>query len=1308
MEATTLTVSPCVVGMRMRITAKVTAENMIMLRMDLTIQSASTVTGLKTLITMGTSQPGTSAALEVLQSTAASLVESLRYELNALPRSSFLDLVLRDSGQVPFALSGQVVSIDTHPVPSTCLETAFQSGLTVLELFGGMASGLEMCLRNGMPVRRYLYCDKSPEARRIAEYRLHCLSFQYPDLFSPQAWEHAFDTLPQDVYSITPQALKAAGCLDGSQWFVIAGFECQDLSPAGSGAGLAGSRSSTFYPLLHILSSLQMLQYNGPPPWFLVENTAMQSPTKVRPAVRAAFDEICSCIGHSVLLDAARTGSYAHRLRNYWTNLCDPASLQMVLDTYERDPSLSLTDILDAGRSPQICRRVHPPPWYSVNEIGQPLRVLPTLMATINSYSFRNGNQGMVVASDGSLVPLTIEERELAMGFTAGATAAPGATYEARHRVTGSCFDVHAVSTLLATVLAIRSRDSAPFCLSSSPASELGGEATTQQHTYFSLFAEASTVLSDCFEDGEAFLYAAALSAVAETQEQVELPPAFSSDIWADSEVMSYLQDHSGISPSARVRKRAQRYRWLSGKLYRIMEDKSLREVPPPDQRLDIVRSLHDSTGHWGRRRTVHLVMQTYWFVHLYQVVRDVVRSCPSCSRQQAVFNSMQPELHPLPMRGFMYRWGVDTAGPFPASDRGHTYFLVCIEHFSKYIEVFPLKNKCSSEIAYHFLHGVLSRYGACAEVVSDGGGEFQDAFADLLVKALIDHRVTSSTHPQANGAAERCVKSVKACLQRYIDTVGDSRHWDEYLPWILMGYRCTPQEATKVSPYLVLFGSEPVIPPSIRERMSAPLNFDDPDIAALSILERAKACEDASIIVGRNILVAQHRDSLRYARLRSGGYLPSIANFKAGQYVYVKDSADAIHRTARREILRVQEVRPSGVLVLVGKCGHTVVENAINCAPCHLLMHEPDAPPLLDRAKPNHHCEVCELISDEHVMLLCDSCNRGWHTYCLSPPLTSVPKGDWLCHECIQAGVDLSTLRTQRAAFQLIRDTRKAQRAGRLRNSKTTTTPSPPTPRLQASIPRPDPSHAQRFKRMKDLVSSGAYVLPTPAELPSYFNWTSAQGVATALHTLLPGPWHSSDIEALVSFCSRASSLDELQLNDVTDAQIHNLLNSLNLCQSPSIVDFSSGHSSIHELVTASFRLPPSSSGFMPFTAVAYPCDPMQPHSYHRLLKRHGTHIIIVSPAIAVIDAIIPLASLHAKHVACFRVPPSFFSYNSPTPRRAFLRHLLAQDRVHILPNQFSSSLWLLIFSSANTRSVMLNGPTDLDVCAHWLQPAL
>ena len=40
-----------------------------------------------------------------------------------------------------------------------------------------------------------------------------------------------------------------------------------------------------------------------------------------------------------------------------------------------------------------------------------------------------------------------------------------------------------------------------------------------------------------------------------------------------------------------------------------------------------------------------------------------------------------------------------------------------------------------------------------------------------------------------------------------------------------------------------------------------------------------------------------------------------------------------------------------------------------------------------------------------DRIVLLCDSCGRGFHTYCLVPPLESVPEGDWICSECQGAG---------------------------------------------------------------------------------------------------------------------------------------------------------------------------------------------------------------------------------------------------------------------------------------------------------------
>ena len=51
--------------------------------------------------------------------------------------------------------------------------------------------------------------------------------------------------------------------------------------------------------------------------------------------------------------------------------------------------------------------------------------------------------------------------------------------------------------------------------------------------------------------------------------------------------------------------------------------------------------------------------------------------------------------------------------------------------------------------------------------------------------------------------------------------------------------------------------------------------------------------------------------------------------------------------------------------------------------------------------------CEVCHADSDLDKMLICDGCELGYHTFCLTPPLQQIPKTDWYCAKCLVAGDD-------------------------------------------------------------------------------------------------------------------------------------------------------------------------------------------------------------------------------------------------------------------------------------------------------------
>ena len=50
--------------------------------------------------------------------------------------------------------------------------------------------------------------------------------------------------------------------------------------------------------------------------------------------------------------------------------------------------------------------------------------------------------------------------------------------------------------------------------------------------------------------------------------------------------------------------------------------------------------------------------------------------------------------------------------------------------------------------------------------------------------------------------------------------------------------------------------------------------------------------------------------------------------------------------------------------------------------------------------------------------MLMCDSCDSPYHTYCLNPPLDDIPEGNWICPECVQAGVTLEEVAARQSRY--------------------------------------------------------------------------------------------------------------------------------------------------------------------------------------------------------------------------------------------------------------------------------------------------
>lgn len=88
------------------------------------------------------------------------------------------------------------------------------------------------------------------------------------------------------------------------------------------------------------------------------------------------------------------------------------------------------------------------------------------------------------------------------------------------------------------------------------------------------------------------------------------------------------------------------------------------------------------------------------------------------------------------------------------------------------------------------------------------------------------------------------------------------------------------------------------------------------------------------------------------------------------------------------------------------------------------------------DRSALMARCRICRRKGDAEKMLLCDGCDRGHHMYCLKPPMTKVPSGDWFCSNCQPKQSQSSPRKNRRRTFSEVSDEEEAEESLKLQET--------------------------------------------------------------------------------------------------------------------------------------------------------------------------------------------------------------------------------------------------------------------------------
>ena len=236
------------------------------------------------------------------------------------------------------------------------------------------------------------------------------------------------------------------------------------------------------------------------------------------------------------------------------------------------------------------------------------------------------------------------------------------------------------------------------------------------------------------------------------------------------------------------------------------------RVVIPPQGRKRVLDLLHE--GHSGETRSKSFARMYVWWPGMDGQITETVQKCHVCQSQR----NREPDspLHPWVWPAAPWeRIHLDFCGPI----KGYM-FLVVVDAFSKWLEVFPLRS-ATSEAAIESLRVMFARWGLPKTIVSDNAQCFIcPAFKAFCAANGVQHITTPPYSPKSNGLAEKSVQTFKNGFGGQKSGSVQSR-----VSRFLFKYRVTPHTTTMKSPAELFLGRQmrthmDTLRPDLRERV--------------------------------------------------------------------------------------------------------------------------------------------------------------------------------------------------------------------------------------------------------------------------------------------------------------------------------------------------------------------------------------------------------------------------------------------------------------------------------------------------------
>lgn len=219
-------------------------------------------------------------------------------------------------------------------------------------------------------------------------------------------------------------------------------------------------------------------------------------------------------------------------------------------------------------------------------------------------------------------------------------------------------------------------------------------------------------------------------------------------------------------------------------------------------------------SGHLSAERTLLRARKICYWPYMSNDIQKFCAECVSCQLCSSTTHHERAPLQSINAERPFQRIAADIT-ELPVTTLGNRYVLVVMDYFTRFVNLYPLKDQRATTVAQCIFEDYIKQHGVPEVIHTDQGRQFEsDLIKHLCSQLGIEKTRTSPYHPQCDGMVERLNRTLKQQLSKYICESGGE--WDRYLPQVELAYNSSVHSSTGFSPFFLAHGREPRLPADI------------------------------------------------------------------------------------------------------------------------------------------------------------------------------------------------------------------------------------------------------------------------------------------------------------------------------------------------------------------------------------------------------------------------------------------------------------------------------------------------------------